>query len=155
QPLMKKLDLQHRGYSIRPLDLRLTTRDGLTPFLDLTYVETDPESGETLYYGMLIDLSELKKVEEAVPPRSFRDPLTGCFNRLYLNEYQSNMSESDRWGCIVLYIDRYKQICDHYGEDIGRNVICKTARFLLRFVRVEDAVVRLADDQFLVLVNNP
>jgi len=56
------------------------------------------------------------------------------------------------WGCIYLDIDHFKQYNDKNGHAEGDAVLVKMARFLMRHVRAEEAVVRVGGDEFLVVL---
>jgi len=57
-----------------------------------------------------------------------------------------------RVGCIYLDIDHFKQYNDKNGHAEGDAVLVKMARFLMRHVRAEEAVVRVGGDEFLVVL---
>ncbi|HEU4565771.1 MAG TPA: GGDEF domain-containing protein, partial [Gemmatimonadaceae bacterium] len=81
------------------------------------------------------------------------DPLTGCFNRRYLAEAQRRMAArpEERWGCIFIDIDHFKQYNDEHGHQAGDEVLVQMSRFLMRQVRALEAVVRVGGDEFVVL----
>jgi diguanylate cyclase (GGDEF)-like protein len=56
------------------------------------------------------------------------------------------------WGCIYLDIDHFKQFNDTNGHAEGDNILVKMARYLMRHVRAEEAVVRVGGDEFLVVL---
>jgi diguanylate cyclase (GGDEF)-like protein/PAS domain S-box-containing protein len=136
------------------LELELRRADGETrTVLDTTYaVRTG--SGEVSYYGILVDITTRKREAEDLIQQSLRDPLTGCYNRRYLAtlERRTAAHPAESWGCIITDIDHFKQFNDRFGHQAGDRVLVKIARFLMRHVRAEDAVVRLGGDEFVVLL---
>lgn len=144
-----------RGY-IREFELKIRRADGHAPtVLDCAYSRKDPQTGETFYHGVLVDITIHKKLENRLREQSIRDPLTGCFNRRYLSMFQvacENLPGS--WGCILIDLDHLKQYNDHYGHRAGDEALAKLARFLMRHGRAEEAVIRLGGDEFLILLGH-
>jgi len=143
------------GY-IREFELKIKRADGnMRTALDTAYSRKDPETGETLYYGILVDITVHKELENKLREQSIRDPLTGSFNRRYLSMFEvASESLPGSWGCILLDMDHFKQYNDRYGHQAGDEVLVKLARFLMRQVRAEEAVIRLGGDEFLVLLGH-
>jgi diguanylate cyclase (GGDEF)-like protein len=65
---------------------------------------------------------------------------------------QCESQPKGEWGCIYLDIDHFKQYNDTNGHAEGDSVLVKMARFLMRHVRAEEAVVRVGGDEFLVVL---
>ena len=57
-------------------------------------------------------------------------------------------------GCIFIDIDHFKIYNDRWGHLEGDAVLQRMARFLMRYVRAEDAVVRIGGDEFVVIMAN-
>ena len=121
--------------------------------IDSCYSVRDPQSGEILYHGVLVDITERKLFEQQLKEVTGRDPLTGCFNRRYLAELEQRLlAEGLPWGAIVVDIDHFKRYNDEQGHQAGDEALVKVAHFLMRETRAQDAVVRLGGDEFLVLL---
>jgi diguanylate cyclase (GGDEF)-like protein/PAS domain S-box-containing protein len=135
-------------------ELRLRRPDGqYRTVIDTCHLLRDPESGEVLYHGILIDITERKMFEQQLKEMSNRDPLTGCFNRRYLHETEPRLiEERAEWGVIVVDIDHFKRYNDERGHQAGDEALVTVAQYLLRETRAQDAVVRLGGDEFLVLL---
>lgn len=135
-------------------ELRLRRPDGqVRTVLDSCYRVRDPEGGEVLYHGVLIDITERKLFEQQLKEMTGRDALTGCFNRRYLAELEPRlMAEDLPWGAIVVDVDHFKRYNDERGHQAGDEALVKVAHFLMRETRAQDAVVRLGGDEFLVLL---
>ncbi len=117
--------------------------------IDTAFMRRDAQ-GRALYYGILIDITERKRLERQLLDMGLRDPLTGCFNRRYLTRFEQ-VSRGRGWSCIVLDVDDFKGYNDRYGHERGDQVLVKMARFLAALCRAEDAVVRLGGDEFVIL----
>ncbi|HEV8631190.1 MAG TPA: diguanylate cyclase [Thermoanaerobaculia bacterium] len=135
-------------------ELRLRRPDGqVRTVIDTCYPLRDPESGEMLYHGVLIDITERKLFEQQLREMSGRDALTGCFNRRYLAELEERLlAEGSAWGAIVVDVDHFKSYNDEQGHQAGDTALVDVAHFLMHETRAQDAVVRLGGDEFLVLL---
>lgn len=84
---------------------------------------------------------------------AYNDFLTGLTNRLFLNERFAELHAqtqlSDRVTCFILVdIDHFKQVNDHYGHDVGDTVLQAVAGLLSASVRVTDACSRIGGEEF-------
>lgn len=150
-----ELDMLEREGTVREFELQIRRLDGeLRTVLDTTYVFSDPVTGEKRYHGILVDITGRKQLESQLLELSIRDPLTGCYNRRFLSEAQEKMAAEpdERWGCIFIDIDHFKQYNDKHGHQAGDDVLVKMSRFLMRQVRSEEAVVRVGGDEFVILL---
>lgn len=99
------------------------------------------------------DITDRFEQEQRLREQSLRDPLTGCFNRRYLEQLQ-HASDAHPWGCIVVDLDHFKQVNDTFGHQRGDEVLVAMAGFLSTYIRPQDAVVRMGGDEFLVLLKD-
>lgn len=89
--------------------------------------------------------------------QSIRDPLTGLFNRRYLDEtLERELRRADRAdhpvGVVMLDIDRFKQFNDTYGHDGGDTLLHSVAEFLQLETRGEDIVCRYGGEEFVLIL---
>lgn len=141
--------------SVRDIEFQLTRRDGeVRTVVDSAFLSVDRKTGEKYCHGILVDITQRKELQTQLLELSIRDPLTGCYNRRYLNTVtrQCEAQPKGEWGCIYLDIDHFKQYNDSNGHAEGDSVLVKMARFLMRHVRAEEAVVRVGGDEFLVVL---
>ncbi|MFL5597331.1 MAG: GGDEF domain-containing protein [Gemmatimonadaceae bacterium] len=146
-----------RDGSVRDVEFQLTRRDGeKRTVVDSAFLSVDPRTGTKYCHGILVDITHRKELQTQLLELSIRDPLTGCYNRRYLNTVmrQCEAQPKGEWGCIYLDIDHFKQYNDKNGHAEGDAVLVKMARFLMRHVRAEEAVVRVGGDEFLVVLSD-
>jgi diguanylate cyclase (GGDEF)-like protein len=97
------------------------------------------------------------RLREALRNQSIRDPLTGLFNRRYLEETlerevrRATRSEQSL-GVIMLDLDHFQRFNDTYGHEAGDTVLRQTASFLANSVRAEDIVCRFGGEEFIVIL---
>ncbi len=90
---------------------------------------------------------------------AYHDPLTGLPNRtLFRDRLQHAIDRALRDGKMVsllfLDLDRFKQINDSLGHDVGDELLRKMATRLQENVRTADTVARLGGDEFAVIVED-
>jgi len=149
----EELRLLIRDGAVRESELLVRRPDGSErPVLDTCRRVQDPETGEILFHGILIDLSGRRQRETRFHEASLHDPLTGCYNRRFLAEVQQRLDAFDSWGAVVVDVDNFKEYNDLFGHQAGDEVLVKVSRFLQQNARGEDAVVRMGGDEFLLLL---
>jgi diguanylate cyclase (GGDEF)-like protein/PAS domain S-box-containing protein len=149
----EELRLLHRDGFVKDFELNFHLPDGeVRTLIDTAYVSKDPVTGETTYRGVVRDITERKGLEGKLHEQSIRDPLTGCFNRRGLTEFEKREG-TNPWGCIVVDIDDFKHYNDTYGHLAGDEALTSLTRFLLRHLRADASVVRMGGDEFLILLS--
>lgn len=150
----RELELLEAQGAVRDFELRIRRTDGqVRTVIDTCYVCRDPGTGERLLHGILVDITLRKMLESQLVEQSIRDPLTGCFNRRYLVNFEYRCDRANQpWGCIMLDVDHFKEYNDTHGHQAGDVVLVRISRFLMRLVRAEEGVVRMGGDEFLVLL---
>ncbi|MDM5280790.1 diguanylate cyclase [Paenibacillus silvae] len=98
------------------------------------------------------ELSEAnRKLEELV----LTDSLTQCYNRRYLtqhlnHEVLTNLQYKTPFSLMLLDIDHFKAINDHYGHVIGDEVLVRTAEAVRGSVRSTDILTRYGGEEFMI-----
>jgi diguanylate cyclase (GGDEF)-like protein/PAS domain S-box-containing protein len=147
------IDLLHHETVVREFSTNKREDGRMRRFLDVVSISPQADPSERIYCGLVVDITDLRIVDNTPADRSLRDPLTGSFNRLYLPEFEKTESGEDRnWGCIFIFIDHFKRYNDRYGIEAGEEALQKMSRFLMRHARASDPVIRLSDDEFLVII---
>lgn len=98
-------------------------------------------------------LNELKQRRE----ESTRDSLTGVFNRRFMWEWlQPQLKHAQRHKvpltCLMIDIDRFKDLNDAYGHDVGDRVLKHFSRVVSKNLRESDIVVRYGGEEFVTLL---
>ncbi len=98
---------------------------------------------------------ELQNAHDKLQEMANTDPLTGIFNRHFFNNYIENLKRDKRitdLALIMLDVDRFKYINDHYGHNVGDIVLVEVAELLASETRGSDFVVRYGGDEFLIVL---
>lgn len=144
-----------RDGMVRNFELDIRRPDGqVRTVLDTSYVVRDADTGESYYHGVLVDITARKQLEAELVELSTHDALTGALNRRYLDQLDEQFKHdpAGKWGCVFIDIDHFKQYNDEFGHQAGDRILVRMARFLMRHVRAEEAVVRVGGDEFVVIL---
>jgi diguanylate cyclase (GGDEF)-like protein/PAS domain S-box-containing protein len=111
------------------------------------------QAGETL----ALKLQEIEVLNEKLREQAVRDPLTGLYNRRYLDEtIAREVAQVSRSGLpltvAALDIDRFKLVNDTHGHAAGDQVLLWMANVLRGFVRASDLVCRSGGEEFVVVM---
>ena len=86
-----------------------------------------------------------------------RDPLTGLFNRRYIEQrMEEELSRLQRYGAalsILLFdIDNFKAVNDTHGHAVGDKILKQVATTFVDSVRQVDLVARFGGEEFGILL---
>ena len=86
------------------------------------------------------------------------DLLTGLPNRSLLHDrLQHEIALSKRehasFGVVLMDLDRFKEVNDTLGHDVGDEVLREVGRRLKEAIRAEDTVARLGGDEYVLLIH--
>jgi diguanylate cyclase (GGDEF)-like protein len=133
--------------------------------LGLLYLRTQ-ESGKltkakrrlavTVAEQIALALANLK-LRENLRDQSIRDPLTGLFNRRYLEEsLEREVSRAERkhhpLGIIMLDVDHFKKFNDKFGHNAGDAVLRELGQFLLKHIRGSDIACRYGGEELTLIL---
>jgi diguanylate cyclase (GGDEF)-like protein/PAS domain S-box-containing protein len=111
---------------------------------------------QTVADSVSLALANLK-LRERLRDQAIRDPLTGLFNRRYLEETldrELGRAERDEQpvGVLMLDIDYFKRFNDSFGHAAGDEVLRALGRVLGQQVRVEDIACRYGGEEFTLVL---
>jgi diguanylate cyclase (GGDEF)-like protein len=97
------------------------------------------------------------KLRETLRNQSIRDPLTGLFNRRYLEEtLERELRRAERshgaLGIVMLDLDRFKQFNDTFGHEVGDVLLREMGRLLQTAVRGGDVACRYGGEEFVLVL---
>lgn len=96
-------------------------------------------------------------LREKLQEQAIRDPLTGLFNRRYLDdalvrELNRAIRRNRSIGIVMIDIDHFKNFNDTYGHDAGDAMLRAVGDFLLRHIRGEDIACRYGGEEFTLIL---
>ena len=97
------------------------------------------------------------RLRDALRTQSIKDPLTGLYNRRYLDEtLEREIRRAGRSdlpvSVLMLDIDHFKRFNDTHGHDAGDAVLRETSNFLSAGIRAEDFACRYGGEEFVVVL---
>ncbi len=100
-----------------------------------------------------------KYMEKTINEISLVDHVTGSYNRCYLDNYASKLlslsnREQKKVAFIKVGIDQFRAVIDEFDYIIGDKVLKALAKTLKESVRESDLVIKISDDEFLVILLN-
>lgn len=155
------LSLLSEAFSRRQAEVsykyRVQTAKGISHLHSRVSIEYGPDGIRRRLVGTTQDISELEQYESRLQQMAFRDTLTGLPNRALLNDrLQRSLTEASRrghvLGLMVLDLDRFKEINDTHGHNIGDRLITSVAQRIKELLRGYDTVARLGGDEFAIVL---
>jgi diguanylate cyclase (GGDEF)-like protein/PAS domain S-box-containing protein len=108
-------------------------------------------------YGLVHDITHVKRIEDELRTLAQFDSLTGLANRRRFSERLADaIARCERTGqpmaLMFMDLDHFKQINDTFGHKVGDLVLQEFARRIGASVRRTDTVARLAGDEFVIIL---
>jgi diguanylate cyclase (GGDEF)-like protein/PAS domain S-box-containing protein len=125
---------------------------GQTP--ELTAVKD--QLAVTVAEDLALALANLR-LRETLRSQAIRDPLTGLFNRRYLEEtMERELNRVKRQklplGVIMMDLDHFKQYNDAFGHSAGDELLSALGTLLKTHIRGEDIACRYGGEEFLLIL---
>ena len=98
----------------------------------------------------------MSRLNAAIGHQALHDDLTGLPNRrLFLDRLANELAAGERnrslVGVLLLDLDRFKEVNDTLGHDVGDNLLTSFALRLHQAMRASDTIARMGGDEFAIL----
>ncbi len=123
------------GHPIRIIGTNLDITELIEQKNKNTQLQSDLIKKET-------DFAELKEV-------SSRDPLTGVYNRRFLQDFKANRGE--KYCVAMLDLDHFKKVNDTFGHVVGDELLKHTIHIIKESIRHTDTIVRVGGEEFVIV----
>ncbi|WP_318658619.1 diguanylate cyclase domain-containing protein [Pseudomonas aeruginosa] len=144
----------------------LQRADGSLGYFEATVSLIHDLQGELRgYRGIVRDVSDQIAYQQQLLEMAYRDPLTGLGNRKAFDEQLGQAllragSGGSELALLYLDLDRFKEVNDRFGHDVGDALLRTVAERVRSTLRQPDKAYRLGGDEFAVLLedsqeNNP
>ena len=122
-------------------------------------LRTSEEAAKSAQSDLLKIMRELEEEREKLQHLATRDSLTGLWNRRMIFDLLSSELKQAEQGAysitgIMVDVDNFKKINDHYGHQVGDLVLQEIARRLSSCIRVSDEIGRYGGEEFLIVLPN-
>lgn len=100
------------------------------------------------------DVTEAKEREDRIKYLSYRDSLTGLYNRAYFEDELNRLDANGHFPMTLVMgdFDGLKLINEAFGHQVGDNALVELARILEDTCRPADVICRWGGDEFLILI---
>ncbi|MEO1923151.1 MAG: GGDEF domain-containing protein [Nautiliaceae bacterium] len=111
------------------------------------------------YLNEVSAVIEAKYTLEILHNQTIKDPLTGLFNRRYLENILPTLiaaahRRGEKIAFLMIDMDYFKKINDSYGHEAG-DIVLKTLSNILKYsIRKSDIAIRYGGEEFLIILQN-
>ncbi|MCZ2496837.1 diguanylate cyclase [Xylophilus sp. Kf1] len=113
--------------------------------------------GEDARLATVVDITDRKTEEQALRRAAATDDLTGLaarghFMRIASESLQAALTQGRPMALVMLDVDHFKQINDHFGHAAGDLALRDVARLCSMVTRAEDLAGRIGGEEFCLLL---
>lgn len=103
--------------------------------------------------GVILDITNRVRMEKELEALSYRDSLTGLYNRNFFDRKGQEHLDACTFPVTVIMSDcnYLKRVNDTYGHEYGDLMLKRVARILRQNLAEENIVIRMGGDEFLML----
>lgn len=136
--------------------LYLDTGKGQTEPEIKQLTDTQQRTVKTLAEHLALAVANLN-LRETLRTQSIRDPLTGLFNRRYMEEslereFRRALRKQSPLAVLMVDLDHFKRFNDSYGHEAGDAVLRELAKIFQALLRAEDIVSRYGGEEFTLIL---
>lgn len=148
-------------FSLKPFEMiyRIKTASGEHKWI-LDRGRCFQESNNELYIeGVMLDITERELVSQQIEYLSIQDPLTELYNRFKFNDelvqaVSHSKIHNERFAILFIDLDRFKNINDSLGHQLGDRLLQKVAQRLQHILPKQHFLARMGGDEFVVLMRD-
>jgi diguanylate cyclase (GGDEF)-like protein len=126
-------------------------------FRDITENKIAEQKIQNANEQLQLQLAENLRLESQLREQVVRDPLTGLFNRRYLDETLPRelaraVRDIEMIGVVMIDVDHFKQINDRLGHPAGDLILQQLSECINQVIRAGDFASRLGGDEFIIVM---
>ena len=133
-------------------------------YQNCTFIPFEGSEGESLVCITLFDVTDTaisqREVQQAhadLEELSNRDPLTGIYNRRFMEteldkEFKRVRRHGGKLSVLFLDLDFFKKVNDTYGHQAGDQVLIEVTQRINEIARVTDCLARYGGEEFAIIL---
>jgi len=139
------------------VEYRITCKNGQKRWVWERGCAVEEDDGSICLEGIILDISDRKRLEDELEELATRDSLTGLFNRRELARcLDDELERASRYEhpMAVLWIDfdHFKDVNDNWGHAAGDTVLRTVSDLLKQSIRGIDVIGRFGGEEFVVIL---
>lgn len=149
---------RHLEVRVSPMiDRKGRTTGRLVVLRDITVRTLAEEALRDANERLLAQLARIEELQADLRDQAIRDPLTGLFNRRFLDDtLERELARAAREGSplsvIMLDLDHFKELNDTHGHKAGDMALAAVGTLLLSKSRLGDFACRYGGEEFVVIM---
>lgn len=164
QPGLEALLCEHHGQESLVLEIPMMARGEIYGLLNIQAIGDDAHArlmaaapvAEALSEAMSLALSNIA-LREKLRSQALRDPLTGLYNRRYMEDVlqrYANLAERNDspLSVVMIDLDHFKRLNDEHGHALGDAVLAEVASAIVGAIRPCDVACRYGGEELVVLL---
>ena len=139
------------------LELAALHKDGTEFSTEINLSPMETREG-LVVISTIRDITERKQAEALIQRAAYEDAVSGLPNRNSLNDrlmdaVRQDNSEGKPMALLLMDLERFKEVNDTFGHQLGDRLIGDVGRRIQKAVREDDFVARLGGDEFAILLS--
>ncbi len=133
----------------------LISKDGVERLIEDSAAPTKDEQGNIIGVVLVFrDVTEKKKQRDKITFLSFRDHLTGIYNRRFFEAELLRLDTERNLPITMIMgdVNGLKLINDSFGHSVGDELLIKIAEILKKSFRADDIIARVGGDEYAILL---
>jgi len=154
-----KLPQDHRCIDMRITPLATERRSGarLVVLRDVSHVKHIESELRDTNRQLRQKLTEIEELQQRLTEQAMRDPLTGLYNRRFLEEsLDRELAKARRTqtplSVAVIDLDHFKHVNDAHGHHAGDRLLIAVGDLLRSYIRGGDVACRYGGEEFVVVM---
>ncbi|MFZ5911631.1 MAG: diguanylate cyclase [Chloroflexota bacterium] len=129
----------------------------LVTWRDVTAYRQAQQALQAVNTQLKARVEEVENLQQQLQEQAIRDPLTGVYNRRFLNEaleyeFVRARRRKSHLAIIIMDLDSFKSINDQYGHRAGDLALQRIAGTLVEKIRQGDILCRYGGEEFVILM---
>jgi diguanylate cyclase (GGDEF)-like protein/PAS domain S-box-containing protein len=111
-------------------------------------------NGDEVIHALIRDITERKEMEKQLEVLSYRDRLTGVYNRRFFEDELSRLDVKRNFPLTLMMgdVNGLKLVNDSFGHTAGDELLKKVATLIKKSCRDDDIISRIGGDEFVIII---